>query len=156
MDKIFVNEYEFTDDMIRETQQAYKKRNKSLMLNFIVSGLLGLYGLYMFVKHDNNYIYLGIVLLAAAVLIYFYTMERRAFKNEMDKMGELFEDASTRFVHYEMDDEVRIYLDDDDEPSCIVERRNMVGWTETENLIMLLCRNRPSIPFKKGCFIEGD
>lgn len=156
MERVYVNEYEYTEAIADEAQRTFIKNNKSFRFNILICIFLALYGVFMLFKSHGNWFYLVVALLSLAFIAYIFYMQRKVVKKEMAELDELFRGSPTKLIHYELDDELRTYLDDDDEPSYIVEKKDMVGWAESENLILLICRGKAFVPFKKDSFLEGD
>lgn len=149
MDYYFINEYQYTPEILSEGMEAWwRKKFKKGYIDMTV--LLILIALSSFITWKLWLLTLEILPLSFMVL--FQKKKKNAVKNEQERLKVLFKDTVPVF-RVEIGEEIRMTTFNGERH---VSFADIEGFMETDNLFLLFLKGNMAISLDKRCFLQGD
>lgn len=146
---LFVNEYEYTTDIISESIAAWwgkKFRNGYISMGICILISLGLFLL------RKRLIYLLLGLLSILLIVLFKVKEKRSVKLEQERMKVLYKDA-VPIIRVEISEDIYTSTNKRESRISFSDVENVV---ETKNLIVLFIKGSMTVALDKKGFISGN
>ena len=144
---LFVNEYEYTTDIISESMAAWwgkKFRNGYISMGICILITLGLFLL------RKRIIYLLLGLLCVLLIVLFKVKEKRSVKLEQERMAVLYKDTVPT-IRVEISEDIYVSSDKRESRVSFSDIENVV---ETKNLIVLFIKGSMAVALDKKGFIS--
>ena len=146
---LFVNEYEYTTDIISESIAAWwGKKYRNGYISMGICTLLAL-GLFLLIK-DSVYLLLG--LLCMLLIVLFKVKEKRAIKLQQERFKVLYKDAIP-ITRVEISEDIYTSTNERESRISFSDVENVV---ETKNLIVLFVKGSMTVTLDKQGFISGN
>lgn len=146
---LFVNEYEYTTDIISESMAAWwgkKFRNGYISMGICILITLGLFLL------RKRIIYLLLGLLCVLLIVLFKVKEKRSVKLEQERRAVLYKDTVPT-IRIEIGEDIHVLTDKKENLISFSDVENVV---ETKNLIVLFVKGSMTVTLDKQGFISGN
>ena len=146
---LFINEYEYTTDIISETMAVWwgrRFRNGYISMGICILLSLGLFLL----RKQSVYLLLG--LFCVLLIVLFKVKEKRAVKLEQERMKVLYKDA-VPVTRVEISEDIYTSTNKRESRISFSDVENVV---ETKNLIILFIKGSMTLTLDKKGFISGN
>lgn len=147
----FINEYEYTFDVISEGITACWHNKYNLRKGYVLSGILFLLILFVCL-YEKKWGFLAIELLPLLLILFFYNKVNVAVNLEQERMKVIFPDSAP-VLRVEIGEDICMITP---KAETLVQFSDVEDIIETKNLIVLMIKGMMTVMLDKRGFKQGD
>ena len=149
--KSFINEYEYTFDIISEGITAYWHKKYNIKRGYLLSGILFLL-LLLVCLYEKRWGFLALELLPLLLILFFHNKVKVAVKLEQERMKVIFLD-NTPLLRVEIGEDICMITPTAETHVQFSDIENII---ETKNLIILMVKGMMTVTLDKIGFKQGN
>lgn len=147
----FINEYEYTFDVICEGITAYWHKKYNIKRGYLLSGIL-FFLLLLVCLYEKRWIFLALELLPLLLILFFHNKVKIAIKLEQERMNVIFPDSAPIF-RVEIGEDICMVTP---KAETRVQFSDIEDIIETKNLIILMVKGTMTVTLDKRGFKQGN
>lgn len=148
MSELYINEYTYSEEMIRESLLA-KWYNKNKKTYVIIAAFIVIMLIMAIVK--TNWIFLIFVALFLALGAFYELIKRRIVKNDLEKAKILYENGTVS-IRVEIADAIRAKSESNEKEILFSDVEKVI---QSRNLILIILKGGMTFTLSKDGFQEG-
>lgn len=149
--KSFINEYEYTFDIISEGITAYWHKKYNIKRGYMLSGILFLL-LLLVCLYEKRWAFFALELLPMLLILFFHNKVKVAVKLEQERMKVIFLDSAPIF-RIEIGEDICMITPTAETHVQFSDIENII---ETKNLIILMVKGNMTVTLDKRGFKQGN